>query len=159
MTKHIILLCALLIFVGCGRQNMPDGMLALHPCQIIVTRDGQPFAMAEVKLYPVESQKKDWSTTGLTETNGVIDLRTNANYSGVPAGKYKIIVVKEDIENVDNNFYYRVNTVDPKFGTMELTPLEIEIKSGKNKQTVEVGPEIKTRIGGKLRKSNGGTDK
>jgi hypothetical protein len=158
MTKYIILLGALLVFAGCG-QNRPDGMPALHPCQITVTRDGQPFAMAEVKLYPVEPQKKDWSTTGLTGINGVIDLRTNANYRGVPAGQYKIIVVKEDIEDVDNNFYYRVNTVDPKFGAIELTPLEIEIKSGRNKQTVEVGPEIKTRIGGKLKKSAGGTEK
>jgi hypothetical protein len=160
MKKYIILLSALLVlvFAGCS-QEMPDGMPELYPCQITVTRDGQPFAMADVKLYPVEPQKKDWSTAGLTGTNGVVDLRTNANYRGIPAGKYKIIVVKEEIEDVDNKFYYRVNTVDPKFGAIDSTPLEIEIKSGKNKQTVEVGPEVKTRIGQKLRKSTGGVEK
>ncbi|MDR2642563.1 MAG: hypothetical protein LBC74_07195 [Planctomycetaceae bacterium] len=158
MTKHLILLSALLVFAGCG-QNMPDGMPKLYPCQITVTRDGQPFAMASVKLYPVEPQKKEWSTTGLTGTNGVVDLRTNANYRGIPAGKYKIIVVKEDVEDIDKNFYYRLNTVDPNLGDMESTPLEIEIKSGKNKQTIDVGPEIKTRIGGKLRKFTEYTEK
>ncbi|MDR3234911.1 MAG: hypothetical protein LBT46_14830 [Planctomycetaceae bacterium] len=151
----ITLLIVTLMLSGCGRK-MPDGMPPLYPCKITVLQDGQPLSAAEVKLYPVERPAKDWSTAGITGQNGVIDLYTNGNYRGVPAGKYKVVVVKETTEDEGANYYYRMNTVDMQYSSSETTPLEIEVTKRGVSETANVGAAVKVRNSGRLQKPPGG---
>jgi hypothetical protein len=158
--KHYITITLLLVLfaAGCG-QKMPDGMPPLYPCKITVLRDGQPLSATEVKIYPVEKPAKDWSTAGITGQNGIIDMYTNGNYRGVPAGKYKVVVVKETVEDEGKIYYYRVNTVDMQYSSAETTPLEIEVTKRGITQTFEVGAAVQVRISERLQKSPGGGEK
>ncbi|MCL2120208.1 MAG: Ig-like domain-containing protein [Planctomycetaceae bacterium] len=152
-TAWMFLGLSLLLFAfGCAK-DVPKGFPALHPCTITVMQDGAPLAGASVLFKP--TQYDSLSASGKTDEKGVAVMMVQATYEGVPAGKYKVMVVKqtrernpavkdEDIQgqNVSlemrDKAYIVTNFVDPKYGDSSKTPLEIQVTEGKNEQTFEV---------------------
>ena len=138
--------------VGCG-PSIPAEFRNLCPTTITIMQDGAPLSGASVLLKPVEYDSM--SASGITDEKGVAVMMVQATYKGVPAGKYKVMVVKqtrernpavsdEEITGQDvpielrDKAYIVTNFIDPKFGDSLRTPLEIQITEGMNEQTFEV---------------------
>lgn len=133
--------CSALVFIstlGCG-EKLPPGIPRLTPCAITVTMDGKPMPEARVFLRTAnENAQSDWSGAGITDSSGVAHLKTNGQYKGVPAGKYKVCIRRIDVtqERGTNSLMNlppekRTVIIDLKFDDIEQTPYEIEIVEGK----------------------------
>jgi hypothetical protein len=136
---------------GCGGVKTPDGMPELFPCEIAVTQEGQPLDGATVT---VQSADSSWNATGGTDSNGKAFLFTQGKYSGVPAGKYKVIINKTVTEKEPSTFEGKPATkevvyylVEEKYQELQTSPLEIEITSGgKHSFQLDAGKAVKNRI-------------
>jgi len=137
---------------GCGK-SIPAEFRNLCPTTITIMQDGAPLSEASVLFKPVQNDAM--SASGITNEKGVATMMVQATYKGVPAGKYKVMVVKQTRERnpaisdeqmqgqnvsmeVRDKAYIVTNFVDPLFGDSLRTPLEIEVTQGKNEQTFEV---------------------
>ena len=142
----------LILASGCGK-GVPKDYPALYPCTITIMQDGSPLSGASVLFKP--TQYDSMSASGITDEKGVAVMMVQATYEGVPAGNYKVMVVKQTRErnpavsdeqiqgqNVSmelrDKAYIVTHFVDPKYGDSTKTPLEIQVKEGKNEQTFEV---------------------
>ncbi|MDR1958188.1 MAG: carboxypeptidase-like regulatory domain-containing protein [Planctomycetaceae bacterium] len=157
--KHSVFVpvcCVLLMLNGCGGAKKPEGMPPLYPCQITITQEGKPLADAVVSL---ASENNKWQSSAQTDTKGVAELITYGQFLGVPAGTYKVLVVKRELDgpppvsNTDAegrvlggpqgqpSFPKYIERVHPVYSAKESSPLTIEIKPMKsgNDQTFEVG--------------------
>ncbi|MDR1493121.1 MAG: hypothetical protein LBT05_10415 [Planctomycetaceae bacterium] len=124
-------------FVGC-EEPKPEGMPKLHPVTLTFQQEGKPLAEASIRLLP--QFPCTWFSGGSTDANGHAKLVTHGKYNGIPAGKYKICVDKfyseGDLPSMDPNkptkpmIHY--NLVETKYTLPDKTPLEIEVKEGKN---------------------------
>ncbi|MDR2438194.1 MAG: carboxypeptidase-like regulatory domain-containing protein [Planctomycetaceae bacterium] len=136
---------------GCGGVKTPDGMPKLFPCEVVVTQEGQPLTGATIT---VQSADSPWNATGGTDTNGKAVLFTQGKYSGVPAGKYKVIVNKTVTEKEPSTFEGKPATkevvyylVEEKYQELQTSPLEIEITSGgESSFQLDAGKAVKNRI-------------
>ncbi len=139
--------------VGCGPKK-PDGMPPLYPCVLTFVQGDRPVADVLVNLYPEDGSDSRWRAGGTTDANGKIELRTLAQYKGVPEGTYKVTAYKtlisdgpepteEQIKNGDTNFVATsTRYVDSKFEFPDQTPLRLTVKAGKNAETFDLGEAI-----------------
>jgi hypothetical protein len=159
----ILFLCvSLFIVAGCGGEKRPDGIPALHKTTLTLTQEGKPLADATVNLYPVEGVNK-WPAGGITNSQGVLQVKTMTSFDGIPEGKYKVTVTKTETEGTSTAVaddasdaararpvaasavkqYY---LVEKDYRASNTTPLEIEIKPGKNSKEFEAGKAIRDLI-------------
>jgi hypothetical protein len=152
----------MLFLTGCS-QKLPEGMPKLYPTKLTLTQENTPLAGAVVQIFANDPSLAKWGASGVTDTNGVVELKVNAKYKGVPAGTYKVTVAKKEIEphphpewgnlpDGDPKFHqYRAESmklksydfVEMKFGSLNTTPLEIEVKTGSNNISLGVGGPIR----------------
>lgn len=142
--------------VGCGK-TIPAEFQDLCPTTITIVQNGTPLEGASVALTPLGGA--GLSAGGTTDAKGEVILYTQGEYKGAKPGKYRVSVVKESRTlNEDaaggsvggppatpeqRKAMYTIRTfVDPKFTSSRMSPLEIEIKSGENIQTFDVGDPI-----------------
>jgi hypothetical protein len=81
------LLGAALVFLGTGCSS------SLNKIECKVTMDGTPVEGATVTLIPDTSAGHTDSASGITDKNGVCELKTG-DKSGARKGKYKVTVTK-----------------------------------------------------------------
>jgi len=167
MTKHTVLLSLLLasaLLSGCS--NRPAGMPLLCPCNITVTQDGVPLAGASVLMTNLSDDAvgKAWTPSGTTDSQGVARMKTNAQYEGVAAGKYRVVVEKFETESsklgpqppVDSPEYEAwshksASEILAQYALVEViyssskTPHEVEIAKGENNHTVDVGKAVRIK--------------
>ena len=152
----------MLFVVGCGGEKKPDGMPALQKTTLAFVQDGSPLTDATITLVPLESENIRWPAGGTTDSQGVLQVKTMAKYDGVPAGKFKITVSKTEtegtftpVESSDEGGARRpaatgnVKTyylVDKKYRSADTTDLDLEIKSGTNAETFDVGKPVREQI-------------
>jgi len=147
---------ALMLVLGCTKgPERPSDLPKLFPCTITVTQEGQPLPESGVFLESVDSSAKYKSSSGITNTEGVVSFRT-FGFDGVPAGKYKIVVRKTAEEGgvqqeTSPNVFQMINTktyslVKKEFSSAATSPLEIEIKETPNTQTVDVGAAVRDLV-------------
>ena len=157
-----LLLCALILStIGCGGTEKPDGMPPLHQTTLTFTQDGKPLAEASVTLSPQDAANTQWSLGGATDSNGVLKVQTQG-FDGAPEGTYKIVVTKTETEgagapvessddasvkpsaagSVPKSFYL----VDKKYRSVGTTDLTLEVKAGKNAQTIDLGSAVREEI-------------
>jgi hypothetical protein len=138
--------------IGCGmNSSRPVDLPALNSCKITITQNGVPLNEAAVIAVSQDSTAKYRTSTGATDNNGVAELRTYG-FSGVPAGKYKVLVKKTVLEGaVEKTDEYGVkqvsdgkdyNLVNVKYQDENATDFEIEIKTGQNEFTFDVGEPV-----------------
>jgi hypothetical protein len=142
------ILLGLFTIIGCQQEQRPEGLPALVPFQLILTQDTQPLVGASVQLV---SQEIHFPVTGLTDANGVARLVTYGQFSGVPLGTYKVIVIKTETEGETSEekqtqpiFIYSL--VDPVLKNRETTTLEVIVEKNKNSATLEVGKPVRVLI-------------
>lgn len=94
---RILCLAALPVVIsllGCGGgAGKPDDLPPLTPCTLTVMYQGSPLTDATVTLTP-ESGK--WVGVGQTDESGKVEVRTNGQFEGVPAGTYTVTVKKQE---------------------------------------------------------------
>jgi len=167
MPKSIVVLLLLFSVALLGCSNRPSGMPALYPCKITVTQDGTPLADASVVLVNISDTEKGqaWAPMGKTDSSGVAVMRTNAQYNGAAAGKYRIIVEKTETEPsklgpppaADSTEYEAwseksANENLAQFALVEAvyssskTPHEIDIEKGANDKTIDVGKAVRVKM-------------
>lgn len=151
----LVLLSVGVIFFasGCNRQPQPNDLPKLYRRSIKLVQENKPLADASVFLAPLDDSK--WNAGGSTDASGVATLYTHGLYQGVPAGKYKVIIDKNEIE-VNSHFVLdggqkkfqdtTYSLVDLKYTKRDVTPLELEV-SGKNETPVfDLGPAVRARV-------------
>lgn len=159
--------CFVLACLGCNRgPQLPPDVPKLVPCKITVTQEGTPLAGATVILDFVGTSS--WRTGGATDSNGVVTPMTNGQFEGVPAGKYKVVIMKteQDASSIPpapeagapgydewmSKYAMaegpaRYTLVEKQFTTAKTTPLEIELTGGKLvEHTVDAGKKIREKM-------------
>lgn len=155
----VSLLIVSLFFIslsGCGGTVRPDGMPPLHPATITVTQDGAPLSEATVMLLPQSPEMQRWSCGGITDSSGNVTLSTLGNQPGVVAGKFTVTIAKTDADppipfegemtkaqqeaDAKRKVY---DLVDPKYASPKTSGLEIDVTSGKNAKTFDVGKAVR----------------
>lgn len=95
--KKISLLgIALLFITGCG-GGKPEGIPALHPVTVTVTKGGTPVTKANIMLIPTTAAKGSWSVSGMTDASGVAIIETaqgSWKSQGAPEGEFQIYITK-----------------------------------------------------------------
>ena len=158
---------ALCFCSGCSKgPEKPQGFPELFPCQITITQGGSPLESAHVVLFPKTGRSNGWSTEGLTDANGVAEMKTHADFKGAPAGDYIVRVSKialspsdlpatEPTDPVEYEKWYNARQLEKRikyrlvkaeFDDMTKTPLAITIASGKNEAIFDVGEPIQEAI-------------
>ena len=153
-----ILLIVLIFAAGCSTSDKPADLPPLYPCTIIITQDNSPIAEAAVELVPIDFVNAKYRPAAITGEDGKVSM-TTYGFSGVPIGKYKVIVSKDildDLVYADNPStgqkevvsFKKYRTVDPQYSSVETTLHEIEITGKKKKEPYifDVGKTIKTLI-------------
>ena len=130
--------------LGCG-PKLPPGIPKLYPCTIRVTMDGKPVEKATVALFPDgegDNTEGLWGTAGYTDSQGSVTLKTDGQYKGIPAGKYKVCVYRVEIEEREYQGYFESQNLPPrkttvivdlKYDDPDQTPLTVDVGPGKNK--------------------------
>ena len=88
--------CPLLVMVflvASGCSGGYKGGERLYPVTITVTKNGSPFEDATVVLVR-EGGTKIINAGGITDQNGIAKIKVDAQWDGVPEGKYKVAVGK-----------------------------------------------------------------
>ena len=137
-------------------------MPRLYPASITVTQEGVPLEEAMVQLIPEDQANARWGPAGTTDASGVAVLQTNGKYKGAPLGKYKVIVSKMWTEphpkpelsgaksREELGEYLAIartlktyNMVEPQYGSINDTPLNLEITAKGKTYPVDAGKQIK----------------
>jgi hypothetical protein len=150
MTKNNLqfLICAALtLFPACSSQLKPDGLPKLYPLTLTLTQDGVPLDGASVSLF-ADDGVSTWTIGGTTDASGNMSPKTHGKFPGIPAGTYKVCVVK--IETVpsarpeqDPDEY---DVVDVKLRSPITTTLTLEAGPGIKNVTLDVGKPIRKLI-------------
>jgi hypothetical protein len=158
---------------GCNKEPLPADLPKLHSTVITVVQDGKPFEGALVTMHNADTLSK-WACAAKTNASGKATMMTGGKYPGAPEGTYKVTVVKQEVEkpdpyadapdpNVDYGKYQEwlmkneakvaaaerqqpvvLDLVDPQFGTVAKTTLEVTVTAGKNEQTLDVGKAVRS---------------
>lgn len=94
----LVALLAVATLAGCSKgPQKPDDLPNLNPTTIVVKYDdGTPVADANVMLRLAQSTGgRTWNLTGVTDATGSLELMTDGNWAGAPAGEYQAAVTKE----------------------------------------------------------------
>ncbi|MDR1960226.1 MAG: hypothetical protein LBQ54_14490 [Planctomycetaceae bacterium] len=146
MKNGIRFILLFVVLSGCHfGPAKPEGFpKKLYPCELTILQEGVPLQGARVGLSHQDENQKNWGTTGISDSEGVVQFYTYGKWKGVPAGTFKVTVVKQLVEGPDNK-EITYTLIDEKFAEPDTTPLELEIK-GKTTQTFDVGAAIKKKI-------------
>ncbi|MGL4943402.1 MAG: carboxypeptidase regulatory-like domain-containing protein [Thermoguttaceae bacterium] len=147
----MFVLCLLAMVIGCGKK-LPDGMPKLYPVRFQVTQSDKPCAGASVRLIP--EGDSPWIVGGTSDANGMVAPQTHGEYPGVPVGKYKVTVMKVDIElgppstsMYDSQRSEAFTLVDEKYANPKTTPLQLEVVAGANDiKPFDVGAEMRAKV-------------
>jgi hypothetical protein len=163
MKKYFYVCLLTLFFAGCG-EKMPEGMPVLvKNAAITVIQDGKPLPDAKVILI-LRDGNSQWTVGGQTDVSGVAKLVTHGQYSGAPAGKYKVIVSKREepvskykepqpgqspeefqaLRNSEKLTAYHL--VDPAYNAASSTPASVEISENAPKASIDVGKAVHIEI-------------
>jgi len=160
----LFLFLSFLLPVGCNSGSRPDGLPKLYPVTLRLEQDGKPLAGATVIL----SSEIKWSCGGISDDNGVVQVRTHGQFSGAPLGRYKVAVskIKSSGTAVDvsgtksftemreleaqavkeqqttGDFGSTTYFVERQFSSPATTPLEIEVVAGKNDFKLDCGSAV-----------------
>jgi len=166
-------LFAFVVCTGCGGPSLPPDLPKLHPTVITVVQEGKPLADAFVAMVNVDQSVKwscaartDASGRATMMTEGMYAGAPEGTYS-VTIIKQEVeagpdLYADAPDPNADREAYqawYSQNAqriaaasrqqrvvydlLDPKFGNLNTTTLEVTIVPGRNQHTFDVGSAIR----------------
>lgn len=97
-----LLAFGLLLESGCGRSDRPS----LLPAAGTVKLNGEPLAGAVVAFEPIVDAKASFRrpANAVTDAQGRFSLSTYEKDDGIPAGKYRVAIVKREMIERPENF-------------------------------------------------------
>jgi len=117
----LIILLSLPLMLGCGTSK-PAGLPKLYPCKVqIVDMHGIAVEGASIATFFPGIQ---WVSVGVTDPDGVAELKVNGIYPGIPVGEYNIVV--------------SINGINPGFSDEFVTPLQLIAEAKTNDVTFVV---------------------
>jgi hypothetical protein len=126
-----ILFFSMLMGMSCGKNvpPRPEGLPKLYPCSVTATFGGVPLEGVRVVLVP-QSENEKWKPSGVTNTNGLAELKTSYGYAGAPAGSYTATfsLISEPDE-------------DARRGTPAKSLIPLKYSPEKSTENVEIKPE------------------
>lgn len=156
--KYLVVIMLVGVFVGCS-SKLPDDMPALQPVKLTFKQGDRPLSNAEIMLFSLSSEDRRWGAGGIANEKGEVEPVTLGKYPGVSAGNYKIVVRKIDrdpstfvgentpereVEFEAAEAKRKVYSLVPKeYTDFSTTPLEVEIVSGKNSKTFDLGEPVR----------------
>lgn len=168
MFRFLFLL--IVFIVGCQyRPSLPPDIPPLTVCKITVTQNGEPVGGTLVSLISV-TRAENWRASGMTNENGITVPFTNGLFEGVPQGKYKIVVSKNEREEDDNipsmppmgapdyeewmkkysgkkNTVITYSLIEKQYTSFSTTPHEIEVSGKKTiETTIDVGKKVREKL-------------
>jgi len=154
----VSMLClSLVCFSGCGGKQKPTDLPPLFPVKITVIQDGKPLEKAVVSL-SADGTKVRFTIGGITDQNGVATLKTDGEWPGAPAGKYKICINKTVVPEPDpgedalsreeqnakaaERNKLTKSVVNSKFSRPNSTTFSIEVTDSRVTETCDVGAAV-----------------
>ena len=153
----VLVVVLLVTSIACNKKKKPVDLPPLYIVKLTVIQDGNPLEGATVSLI-ADGVNVRFTTAGVTDKNGVASIKTDAEWPGVPAGKYKICIKKlvlppEDPADASLSFEERKakagarsdqtkSVVDSKFLRPRTTPLSIEVTEQGVTETMDVGAVV-----------------
>jgi len=143
----------ILFFAGCDGARKPDGMPALHQTTLTFTQAGAPLAEASIRLSSQDPANAMWSSGGMTDGRGVLRVQTDG-FDGVPAGTFTVVVSKvvtegtrivSEEEGADSGLR-SFHVVDAKYRSPATSDLTLEVTSGRNAETFDLGPAVREEV-------------
>ena len=137
---------SLLLTIGCGPSNRPEGLPSLSPCTITVTQQEKPLADASVQLIP--KFESPWPVTGLTDASGNAVMVTYGQFKGAPLGEYTVVITKNESKSEGNADEYSsgiteiFSLVDVQYTKPETSTLEITVEKKRNTKKCELGGPV-----------------
>jgi 5-hydroxyisourate hydrolase-like protein (transthyretin family) len=133
--RYFCVISILFIFsFGCNKNvpPRPEGLPSLYPCKIMVTFGGVPIRGVRVVLVP-QTDNERWRPSGLTDSEGNVELSSSYGFDGAPVGVYKVSfsLVQEPDEEEARRGEPIISLIPLKY-SQDKTTETIEIKSGKN---------------------------
>lgn len=89
-------LASCVVFSGCGSAKRKVGDLPVYSVRGSVTFNGEPLEAAIVTLRPIDENKKQPASQGVTDELGEFVLSTYNVGDGAPDGKYTVTISCED---------------------------------------------------------------
>jgi len=127
------------------RRSNPPVLPKLFECALTFQfEDGSPVDRAGVSLIPEDSALAHWSISGATDSSGVARIYTSGDFPGASAGKYKVLVRKqESVATGGTDEYGEPNTelrqlLKAQYNTPAGTPFSLEISDKAVQETFKV---------------------
>ncbi len=146
----LALILAAFVFNGCSKENRPDDLPKLYPVTLTFTLDGRPLDNALVNLVTEDKTISKWTVGSVTDAEGKAIIVTHGQFRGAPAGKFKVCVKKTELSggqapqksqtefvvdlspsSLPKGMPKMINHVDPVFGDVKTTLLEIEVPASR----------------------------
>ena len=115
-------------FAGCGSKEQP-----IKVNGILTWEDGTPISEAQIEFIPQGDGKP---AGGITGKDGRFDLTTTNSGDGAVPGKYKVVVIKRDVQKTVGN-----TAGPPEDITKAMAKFAAEAKAGKKTSDKAGGPE------------------
>ena len=145
------------LVAGCGESSRPKDLPPLYKTKITILQEGKGLEGATINLVP-EVQSK-WSVGGITDAQGVCNLRTHGQFDGAPEGQYRVLVQKDitELPEVTANTPKTVDgtpillgtvyaVVSLEFSDAKKTTFSIQVSNkGKNEEIFDVGNAVKIK--------------
>lgn len=135
--------CATIVFavVGCGSSGP-----TVVPVEGIAVRHGKPVANLFINFMPMSVGKTGRPSWGQSDANGRFTLHYEANRDGAEIGKHRVFVrfrasspqEELDIQSGKKKWHPDQRAIEQKYGSMESSPLEIEVTSAANPIRLEL---------------------
>jgi hypothetical protein len=143
--KFKILTVLLLLFplmIGCSET----GLSGLHPVKGKVTLQGQPIGDVSISLKPIGNDPTIRSASGTSKENGTFVITTLKPGDGAYPAKYKVLLGRVVAQTIGGNTIGR-DTIPPKYRDPETTPIEYEVKAGKNPElTIDIDEPLEEPV-------------
>jgi hypothetical protein len=128
--KLKILTTLLILFplvVGCNET----GLSGLYKVKGKVTLQGQPIDNVSISLKPIENDPEKRPANGISKKDGTFVMTTLKPEDGAYPAKYKVLLGRVVTKNIGGNTIGK-DTIPKKYRDTKTTPIEYEVKAGKN---------------------------